>query len=365
MRPIHFSLASFWNFSSGEAIGTSLSVKSINEPLKSAGMLRCGPSGVGMSGEDNKKITVLIVSYNTSKLTIAAIKSVLDTTPIDMVEILVYDNASTDGSADAISLNFPDIFLIRGRKNIGFAAANNHLADMVRTKWILLLNPDTEVHPGAIQNLLKFAEENPDCGIYGGRTVFPDGSLNVASCWMAMTPRSLLFSALGLSRLFKSSSFFNYEEIGGWARDTVRNVDIVVGCFMMVSKSLWCTLGGFDRAFFMYGEEADFCLRAKRMGYSPAITPDAEIMHLVGASSKERSDKIIRLAAAKISLIKRHWNPAMVGLGVSLIKLWVFVRFIAYSFLAVFMGKKYEGRRSEWRSVWRKRSAWVDGYDLG
>jgi len=318
-----------------------------------------------MSGKGNKKLTVLMVSYNTRELTVSAIRSVLATTSSELVEILVYDNASTDGSADAISSIFPEICLIRGAENIGFAAANNCLAQMVETEWMLLLNPDTEVYPGAITNLLKFAEEYPEFGIYGGRTVFPDGTLNVASCWMAMTPRSLLFSAVGLSRLFKSSPFFNYEEIGGWRRDTVKNVDIVVGCFMLVSTSLWRRLGGFDQAFFMYGEEADFCLRAKEIGYRPAITPDAEIMHLVGASSKERSDKIIRLAAAKVSLVRRHWEPGTAELGIFLIRLWVLVRFLSFSVLALVFGDRYAKKRSEWGAVWKARSHWAGGYELG
>ena len=91
-----------------------------------------------------------------------------------------------------------------------------------------------------------------------------------------------------MSRLFKQSVFFNPEAIGGWKRDTVRQVDVVQGSFFMIPTALWRRLGGFDRRYFMYGEEADLCLRAATLGYRPMITPDAQIMHLGGASEPER-----------------------------------------------------------------------------
>jgi GT2 family glycosyltransferase len=157
--------------------------------------------------------------------------------------------------------------------------------DQVHSEWVLLLNPDTEVHRNAINNLLAFSKQHPEVGVTGGRTVFPDGSLNPGSAWNKMTPWSLFCYLTGLHQLLKQSELFNPEAIGGWKRDTVRHVDVVQGSFFMLPTALSRTLGGFDRRYFMYGEEADMCPRAAGLGYRPMITPDAEIMHLGGASA--------------------------------------------------------------------------------
>src|SRR5204862_107439 len=223
------------------------------------------------------------------------------------MRVVVFDNASSDGSAAAVAAAFPEIETIAHPENIGFAAANNLVAETVTTPWLCLLNPDTETHPGAIANLLAFAKANPKAGIVGGRTVFPDGSLNQASCWQRITPWSLFTQTSGLARAFPRSTLFNPEAMGGWQRDSVREVDIVVGCFLLTSTELWRRLGGFNRRYFMYGEDADLCLRARALGYRPMITPDAEIMHLVGASTAKRADKTVAVMRAKATLVRDHW----------------------------------------------------------
>src|SRR5690606_35725860 len=122
--------------------------------------------------------------------------------------------------------------------------------------------------------------------------------------------------ATGLSSLFRGSSLFNPEGYGGWKRDTVREVDIVSGCFFLIRRELWERLGGFDPAFFMYGEEADLCLRARKLGARPMVTPEATIVHYGGASERVRADKMVRLLQAKALLIRRHWGPVAARSGV-------------------------------------------------
>ena len=236
-------------------------------------------------------LTVLFVSYNTRDLTLKALETLYATTRETRFHTVVFDNASEDGSAKAVAEAFPQVEVIASQDNLGFAKANNIVAAEAKTEWLLLLNPDTECHSGAVDNLMAFSKAHPEAGITGGRTVFPDGSLNIASCWMQITPWSAFCNATGLSSVFPKSNLFNPEAMGDWQRDSVREVDIVVGCFMMLRRELWMKLDGFDLRYFMYGEEADLCLRAKAMGYRPMITPDAQIMHLVGASSKAQARK--------------------------------------------------------------------------
>lgn len=302
------------------------------------------------------EITVVIVSYNTRALTMKAVETLLASSPEMPMRIVVFDNASHDGSAEALSQAFPSVEVIGNKKNIGFAAANNRVAETVTTPFICLLNPDTETHPGAVAQLLSFAKQYPGAGIVGGRTVFPDGSLNPASAWRRITIWSLLCQTLGLHKLFPESDLFNFEAIGGWKRDSVREVDIVVGCFLLTSTELWNRLGGFDTRYFMYGEDADLCLRARALGFHPMITPDAQIMHLVGASTKKHADKVCAVMRAKTTLIKDHWPSWLVPLGLTQLWFWGLTRRVG-----ALLARAPEDRQ-RLAEIWQRRRTWLSGY---
>lgn len=308
------------------------------------------------------ELTVIVVSYNTKALTLKCLETLFENTHEARAHVVVMDNASSDGSAEAIGEAFPQVELIASPENHGFAKANNLVAAKAKTEWLLLLNPDTEVHPGAIDNLVSFAKANPQAGITGGRTVFPDGSLNAASCWMRITPWSLFCIATGLTAAFRGTDLFNPEGMGAWKRDSVREVDIVVGCFLMIPRALWAELGGFDLKYFMYGEEADLCLRAKAKGYRPAITPDAQIMHLVGASSAKLAHKQVMVARARATLIRDHWPGWQVPFGLGLMWSWCGARRLASAFLCHTGRDRHHVAAEKWRDVWAARRDWLGGY---
>ena len=310
---------------------------------------------------EQPELTVLIVSYNTRDLTLKALETLYATTRETRFHTVVFDNASQDGSAKAVAEAFPQVEVIASQDNLGFAKANNIVAAEAKTEWLLLLNPDTECYPGAVDNLMAFSKAHPEAGITGGRTVFPDGSLNIASCWMQITPWSAFCSATGLSSVFPKSNLFNPEAMGDWQRDSVREVDIVVGCFMMLRRELWMKLDGFDLRYFMYGEEADLCLRAKAMGYRPMITPDAQIMHLVGASSKAQARKYSMIAKARVTLIQDHWPKALVPFGKMMMSLWAGSRALVLGTVTRLTGKKREAA-AKWSEIWTDRRDWLKGY---
>ena len=317
------------------------------------------PSGTHEVGAE---LTVILISYNTRDLTLSCLETLYANTSRTEFRTVVWDNASSDGSTEAIASRFPQVEVIASLDNIGFAKANNLVAAQATTDWLLLLNPDTEVHPGAVDNLLAFSKAHLDAGITGGRTVFPDGSLNIASCWMKITPWSVFCMAVGLTAAFRNSALFNPEAMGSWPRDTVREVDIVVGCFLMIPRALWRDLGGFDLKYFMYGEEADLCLRAKARGYQPMITPSAQIMHLVGASSGRVADKVVMVAKSRVTLIRYHWPRALVPLGLSLMWLWGALRVAAARTLALSGQTRHREACAKWRGIWALRGDWLKGY---
>lgn len=309
------------------------------------------------------EVSIIIVSYNTRALTLACLDSVLAETRGVAYELIVVDNASADGSADAIATHPSRPRLIRLDENIGFARANNLAAREACGTYLVLLNPDTVILDRAIDRLYGFASARPDALIWGGRTLFADGRLNPSSCWRRMTMWNLACRALGLTGLLPRSTLFNGEAYGGWARDTERPVDIVSGCFLMIPRELWRRLGGFDPTFFMYGEEADLCLRARRLGARPRVTPLATIIHHGGASERTRSAKMAKLLAAKATLIRRHWHPALAPAGLALQAAWPLSRWLATSMIAAATRSAARDADAQaWRAIWRLRSTWLKGY---
>ena len=232
-----------------------------------------------------------------------------------------------------------------------------------RGRRLLLLNPDTVILDHAIDRLEAFAEARPDCGIWGGRTVFADGRLNPASCWRRATLWSIFCLAFGLTRM-RPARLFNREGYGGWRRDTVRVVDIVTGCFFLIDRALWERCGGFDPLFFMYGEEADLCLRARRFGARPAITPTATIIHHGHASEPDRAEQRVKVLAGRISLMRRHESAAFVRVARLLYMAMSLLRIALFGAAARLSGRPRLRRAAQgWRHVWQERARWIDGWN--
>ncbi|MBM1222507.1 glycosyltransferase family 2 protein [Ponticoccus sp. SC2-23] len=308
------------------------------------------------------ELSVIIVSFNTSEMTLACIESVYAQTTVPF-EVIVVDNASTDGSARAIGEAFPQVHLIAEQTNHGFARAHDVAVPHASAPWLLLLNPDTVVLDSALDNLLAFAKTTPAAGIWGGRTLYPDGTLNPYSCWGRMTLWSVLSRTLGMSGIFARSEVFNSEVMGGWKRDTEREVDIVTGCLFLIRRDMWDRLGGFDPDFTMYGEEADLCLRGKAIGLRPRITPHATIIHYGGASERVRADKMVRLLRAKVELIKRHFAPGTRTVGYHIFRIWPLSRRIIYTLAYKLRGRPSDKQKArDWGEIWTRRNEWQSGF---
>jgi GT2 family glycosyltransferase len=302
-------------------------------------------------------LSIVVISYNTADLTMDCLQSVYREAVQKSFEVIVLDNASSDDSVKKISESFPHVRLVTSKKNHGFAKGNNLAVGDARGEWVLLLNPDTVVKNYVIDALLKFAIKHTEASIFGGRTLFADGTLNPSSCWAGPTMWSSFCNGAGLASLFPRSSFFNPEGMGNWQRNTIRQVDIVTGCFLLLRKRDWQDLGGFNEDYFMYGEDADLCLRAAKRGLKCMICPDAEIIHYGGASEKVHADKMVRLFCAKSKLFTTHWNRIASKFGILTLDLWAFVRLLAYSVSHSMTNAKAE-QLNTWLHVWQNRKEW-------
>ncbi|RTZ65070.1 MAG: glycosyltransferase family 2 protein, partial [Aquificaceae bacterium] len=250
---------------------------------------------------------------------------------------------------------------IESKENLGFAGGVNLGAKTVNSNYVLLLNPDTIILDGAIDKLMRFAQEKPKAGIWGGVTLNDDLSLNPNNARAKISFKTLLFSALGLSKIFRSSCFFNYDNYGCWDRKSIREVDVITGCFFLTPRSLWNELEGLDDTFFMYAEEADYCIRAIKKGYQPIVTPDAKIIHHGGVSEANFSGKMIKLLKGKAELINKHTKPWKQPLYKNLLLIHVINKYLSYTVLAL-IKKDKEVILSEWRTIFQQRHSWLKGY---
>jgi N-acetylglucosaminyl-diphospho-decaprenol L-rhamnosyltransferase len=305
----------------------------------------------------NIDLSVVIVSYNTNDLTCESLRSIYDNDMNMEFEVIVYDNNSEDGSVNSIATEFPMVRIIESDKNVGFAAANNIAAGMASGNWLLLLNPDTRVFENGVGNLFKFAVGTGKSAIFGGASHSPDGKIDYRSCWAKPSLWGLTSRALGLSAVGKKWSFLNPEEMPEWPRNSTREVDVITGCFLMLKKSTWLTLGGFDVDYFMYSEETDLCLRASQLNIDRIYYPGAKIIHVGGASEKSKPHKTIKLFRGKCIYFSKHRTRLAAAYASLILDMHVLLRASSYQLLGLFRAKYWE-EADHWRAVWGDRENW-------
>ena len=309
----------------------------------------------------SKQLDIIIVSYNTAEYTKRAIQSVYDETKETAFNIIVVDNNSPDNSVAVIRENFPDVILIESKENLGFAGGVDLGAEAANSEYILLLNPDTLILEGAIDKIMHFSKQKVDAGIWGGVTLNNDLTLNPNNARAKLSFKTLLFSALGLSKAFRSSCFFNHDNYGCWDRNSIREVDVITGCFFLTTRSLWEKLAGLDDTFFMYAEEADYCIRAIAIGHQPIVTPDARLIHHGGVSEANFSGKMIKLLKGKAELINKHAKPWKQPILKKLLLMHVMNKVLSYNVL-VLLKRDKKSLLTEWRTIFQQRHAWLKGY---
>lgn len=245
--------------------------------------------------------TFVIVSYNTGDLLRRCLNSVQDTAGALSPQIIVVDNNSSDNSTSIVREEFPDVELIANPDNKGFAAANNQAFSRAVGDVIILLNPDAKLLPGAAQRVVNFMEQTPDCGLCGGKILTDEGAL-AASARRFPNGWYKIFAMSGLSYRFPDS-FFNRADYGGFDHEQTIRVDWVPGTFTAIRAEMLDHIGALDERFFMYFEETDLCLRARRSlkpVFKVYFLHDAVVEHIGGASSLTRKDKAFDTSGAQL-----------------------------------------------------------------
>ena len=271
-------------------------------------------------------LSVIIVNWNTSDLLAKCLRCVESTVQRVSYETWVVDNASTDGSVDMLRRDFPDVKLIANSQNVGFARANNQAMAVAAGRYVLLLNSDAFVKDNTIDEMVRFMDEHPDAGLAGCKLLYDDGRLQ-PSCSSFPTLATELFIAFGLDRLFPKSPIFGKYRMTDWDYRDAREVDVIMGAFMLARADAIQKVGVMDEAFFMYSEEVDWCYRFKQAGWKIYFTPEVETVHLWGGSSKAvKVETLIRLYRSRVQFFRKHYGRLTAALYKLILGLNCFVR---------------------------------------
>ena len=240
-------------------------------------------------------------------------------------EVLVVDNASDDGSAESVRSDFPDVKLIANSANLYYAAASNQALAQAAGKFLLLLNPDVELRPGAMQAMLRVLRERPAAGAVACKLLLPDGSVQ-RSCRSFPTPAVLLWEALGLARLFPRSRRFGAYRMTYWDYDDLRQVDQPMASCLMLRKKALDEVGHLDEAFPMFFNDVDLCYCLREAGWQVYFTPEGEALHHHGASTGQVWPQMVRLSNEGLRrFYRKHYRGRMTwpayALGMALIRL--------------------------------------------
>jgi N-acetylglucosaminyl-diphospho-decaprenol L-rhamnosyltransferase len=233
------------------------------------------------------KLSIIILCWNDLKVISDCLRSIYATTLKTEFEIIVSDNGSTDGSIEHIRQNFPQVRLIENGRNLRFAKGNNVGIEASVGEYVLILNPDTIMHEGTLDDMVAYADGHPKAGAFGCKILSPDGS-NQGGIRPLPSIRSEWCLALGLRPLARISDFFHPGEYEGWKGDTERTVGWIAGCFILIRGELLKRLGGFDAQFFYYYEDTDLCRRVWEAGHTILYNPKCSFIHLGGQSTVNR-----------------------------------------------------------------------------
>jgi GT2 family glycosyltransferase len=298
------------------------------------------------------RMTVVIINHNTCEQLRACLETVEGEAPD---ELIVVDNASRDGSAAMVADEFPHVVLLVNSDNPGYGAASNQAIRAARSPYVLLLNSDTGLQSGALQALARYLDEHPRAAIAGPRLINPDGSLQ-PSCFAFPTPLHLFLQESTLGRMIGILPLIRERYLRTWSHGQARQVPWVLGAALAIRQEPFLNLGGFDETYFMWLEEVDLCCRLQAAGWQTHFTPDATIMHIGGASTRQqKADMSVQYFLSLVHFYRKHYSWARQVQLVAMMKIIVLARLLRDSIrVRLASGSNQRIRLSEDISGWER-----------
>lgn len=283
-------------------------------------------------------MSALIVNYNVKELLLDCLRAVHESADIPL-EVVVVDNASGDGSAEAAAQAFPTASLVRLEKNIGYGRANNAGLEHCHGRFILLLNPDVTVAPDTAGRLADFLLTRRDVGAVGPRLLRQDGSLDRAARRAFPSPAVAFYRMTGLSHVFPTSPRFGRYNMGHVPDDITQEIDAGIGACLMLRRGAIDKVGFFDPDYFMYGEDLDLCFRLKETGWKVFYLPSATAVHVKGAATRQATMRMLfEFHRAMWTFHTKHYAEDMAAFGNGLVWAGIWLRWAVLSMRASLTG---------------------------
>ena len=277
------------------------------------------------------KLSIVVICWNDRKVILDCLRSIFAETKGLEFEVIVSDNGSSDGSLDCIRKDFPQVRIVENGANLGFAKGNNAGIRVATGQFVLILNPDTIIHPGALPKLVAYAERHPEGGAFGCRVLNPDGSYQDP----AKPLPTLLGTFLAAVKLESLGRLFRACESGfypGWDGRTERTIGFQSGCCVMFPGQMLRKLGGFDERFFYHYEETDLCCRVWETGSPVLYCPDAEITHLGGQSVGRFPIRFnLETYRGRYRYFYKHFGPSSLNRLRWIVLVHLSIRFVGYA----------------------------------
>lgn len=227
-------------------------------------------------------LSICIVTLNAREYLLECLKSLYKNTSGLEIEVIVVDNASTDGVQDALTAEFPQVILIQNSTNTGYTAPMNQALKRAQGRYLAQLNPDTLVEEAAFNKLVDFMEIHPEAGIMGPKVLNADGTFQKSCRRGESRPLAVIGHILGLARLYPSNRALNEYHLNYLPEDEIHSVAGVAGSCMLIRRAVLEQIGFLDETYFAYQEDADFCFRSRQAGWKVYYLPTAHIIHFGG-----------------------------------------------------------------------------------
>ena len=284
-------------------------------------------------------LSICIVSWNTVDLLSQCLSSIFAYTENLEFEVIIVDNGSTDGTLNMIKNDFPQCKLIESAENLGFTKANNLAVQHARGKYILYLNPDTELVSNSPEKMVHFLENNPNYGAIGPKLTLADGSIQYVCARTFPTPQNQFNLLTMLDRLFSRSKYFSTVEMRYWDHNESRNIDCLLGACILTRKQIIDEIGGFDENIFMYAEDVDLCYRLHQAGWDLYYDADIMIKHYAGSSSKKEDYRFFSTIVQRESnayFLHKHFGKSTMRRYIAAVFFGSFIRILIITLILPF-----------------------------
>jgi GT2 family glycosyltransferase len=299
-------------------------------------------------------VSVIIVNWNVRELLRRCLSSLRqgEETRVATTEMIVVDCASWDGSVDMVRREFPGVRLIASQENLGYAGGNNRGMAEAAGRYLLILNPDTELVGDALAAMVRYLDEHPGVGALGPALRYPDGTLQ-SSRRRFPTPATAFWESTLLHQWFPNNRIARRYHLTDRLADVPQPVDWLVGAALMLRREAWQQVGPLDEGFFMYFEELDWCRRCRAAGWEIHYLPAAEVIHYEGKSSEQVvTARIVRFQRSKVRYFAKYYGPGW-ALVIRLFLVGTFVFQWGAEGLKWLVGHKRELRRERMAAYWQ------------